>query len=189
MDVQQAVAENIHRIRKAQKLSIDRAAEKAGISKSMWGQIERGGANPTVSVLSRIAQGLHVPLELLIENREEPPAELFRAVDTAGQRLCGGKVIVYRLFPFDLQSHSECVQLDIFISGSYDAPELLPGSRVYITALSGTVEVVSQGQCYRLENRDSLSIPGYVPFRYTNVGNNTVRLIQRTVYQKQTRAL
>jgi len=30
MDIQQAVAENIHRIRKAQKLSIDRAAELAG---------------------------------------------------------------------------------------------------------------------------------------------------------------
>ena len=62
MDIQQAVAENIHRIRKAQRLSIDRAAELSGVSKSMWGQIERGGANPTVSVLSRMAQGLHVPL-------------------------------------------------------------------------------------------------------------------------------
>ncbi len=50
MDIQQAVAENIHRIRKAQKLSIDRAAELSGVSKSMWGQIERGLANPTVSV-------------------------------------------------------------------------------------------------------------------------------------------
>ena len=62
MDIQQAVAENIHRIRKAQKLSIDRAAELSGVSKSMWGQIERGLANPTVSVLSRVALGLHVPL-------------------------------------------------------------------------------------------------------------------------------
>ena len=35
MDIQQAVAENIHRIRKAQKLSIDRAAELSGVSKSM----------------------------------------------------------------------------------------------------------------------------------------------------------
>lgn len=66
MDIQQAVAENIHRIRKAQKLSIDRAAELSGVSKSMWGQIERGLANPTVSVLSRVALGLHVPLEQLI---------------------------------------------------------------------------------------------------------------------------
>lgn len=128
MDIQQAVAENIHRIRKAQRLSIDRAAELSGVSKSMWGQIERGGANPTVSVLSRMAQGLHVPLEQLIACHDDPPTMLHRAVDVTGQRLCGGKVIAYRLFPFDPESRSESVQLDLFISGSYDRAG--PGPRL-----------------------------------------------------------
>lgn len=128
MDIQQAVAENIHRIRKAQKLSIDRAAELSGVSKSMWGQIERGLANPTVSVLSRVALGLHVPLEQLIACHDDPPTALYRAVDVAGQRLCGGKVIAYRLFPFDPESRSESLQLDLFISGRYEGPDRVPGS-------------------------------------------------------------
>ncbi len=126
MDIQQAVAENIHRIRKAQKLSIDRAAELSGVSKSMWGQIERGLANPTVSVLSRVALGLHVPLEQLIACHDDPPTALYRAVDVAGQRLCGGKVIAYRLFPFDPESRSESLQLDLFISGRYEGPDGSP---------------------------------------------------------------
>lgn len=71
MELHQAVAGNIHRIRKSQRLSMDRAAELAGISVSMWGQVERGSVNPTLAVLGKIAAGLHVPLELLIENREE----------------------------------------------------------------------------------------------------------------------
>ena len=128
MDIQQAVAENIRRIRKAQKLSIDRAAELSGVSKSMWGQIERGLANPTVSVLSRVAQGLHVPLEQLIACHDDPPTALYRAVDVAGQRLCGGKVIAYRLFPFDPESRSESLQLDLFISGRYEGAG--PGPRL-----------------------------------------------------------
>lgn len=99
MELHQAVAGNIHRIRKSQRLSMDRAAELAGISVSMWGQVERGSVNPTLAVLGKIAAGLHVPLELLIENREEAPATLYRAVDVAGQRLYGGKVIRYPLFP------------------------------------------------------------------------------------------
>lgn len=184
MDIQKAVAENIQRIRRSQKLSMDRAAELAGVSRSMWGQIERGGANPTVSVLSRIAQGLHVPLEQLIEVREDPPTVLYRAVDVSGRRLCGGKVIVYRLFPFDTGSRSESVQMDIFISGVYDAPDVIPGTWIYVTSLSGTLEVTTQGQTYRLENRDCLFFPGDAPYRYVNAGNNTVRLIQRTVYKK-----
>ena len=112
MELHQAVAGNIHRIRKSQRLSMDRAAELAGISVSMWGQVERGSVNPTLAVLGKIASGLHVPLELLIENREEAPATLYRAVDVAGQRLYGGKVIRYPLFPFDTDSRSrDCLSL------------------------------------------------------------------------------
>ena len=35
------IRDSIHRIRKSQRLSMDRAAELAGISVSMWGQVER----------------------------------------------------------------------------------------------------------------------------------------------------
>ena len=140
MEIYQAVGQNIHRIRKAQQLSIDRAAALSGVSKSMLGQIERGLVNPTVSVLARIAGGLRVPIEQLVECREETPAQLHRAVDVVGARLCGGKVIRYPLFPFDTDSRCQSCQLDLFISGSYDAPDRVPGSRVYLTVLSGTLQ-------------------------------------------------
>ena len=44
--------------------------------------------------------------------------------------------------------------------------------------------VTAGGETYRLENRDCLSFPGSQPYCYENVGNNTVRLIQRIVYKK-----
>ena len=50
--------------------------------------------------------------------------------------------------------------------------------------MSGTVEVTTGSEAYRLESRDCLSFPGSQPYRYENVGNNTVRLIQWTVYKK-----
>lgn len=184
MEIYQAVGQNIHRIRKAQQLSIDRAAALSGVSKSMLGQIERGLVNPTVSVLARIAGGLHVPIEQLVECREEPPAQLHRAVDVVGARLCGGKVIRYPLFPFDTDSRCQSCQLDLFISGGYDAPDRVPGSRVYLTVLSGTLQVTAGGETYQLESRDSLSIPGGEGYHYENIGNNTVRMIERIYYRK-----
>lgn len=184
MEIYQAVGQNIHRIRKAQQLSIDRAAALSGVSKSMLGQIERGLVNPTVSVLARIAGGLHVPIEQLVECREETPAQLHRAVDVVGARLCGGKVIRYPLFPFDTDSRCQSCQLDLFISGSYDAPDRVPGSRVYLTVLSGTLQVTAGGETYQLESWDSLSIPGGEGYHYENIGNNTVRMIERIYYRK-----
>ncbi len=184
MDIQQAVAENIRRIRKTQKMSIDQTAESAGISKSMLGQIERGLVNPTIGVLDKIAKGMHVSLEQLVENSAEDGAVLYRAVDVTGERLYGGKVIRYPLFPFDTDEGSESNQLDIFISGSYHAPQQVPGSRVFITVLSGLVEVQCGGETFTLESRDSLSFSGNGAYCYINKGNNTVRLIERVQYQK-----
>ena len=46
MELNRAVAENIKRIRKQQKLSLERTAALSGVSRSMLGQIERGEANP-----------------------------------------------------------------------------------------------------------------------------------------------
>ena len=184
MDIHQAVGLNIQRIRKAQKLSIDRAAELSGVSKSMLGQIERGVVNPTISVLHKLAQGLHVPLEKLIECVEDPDITLHRGVDHVGQRLFGGKVIRYPLFPYDTDSRAESCQLDIFISGACEAADLIPGSRVYLTALAGMVEVQVGEERWLLESRDSLAFPGHLPRKYTNKGNTTVRLIERTMYQK-----
>ena len=184
MDIHQAVGLNIQRIRKAQKLSIDRTAELAGISKSMLGQIERGVVNPTISVLHKLAQGLHVPLEKLIEYTEEPGVTLYRSVDTVGQRLYGGKVIRYQLFPYDTDSGAESCQMDIFISGTYEAEDHIPGSRVYLTVLSGMVEVQVGEESVRMESRDSLMFPGSLPRKYINKGNSTVRLIERIMYKK-----
>ena len=184
MEIVNAVAENIRRIRKTQKLSIDRAAELTGVSKSMLGQIERGLVNPTVAVLEKIAQGLHVSLTELVEHRGEMPDTLYRSVDVAGQRLNKGRVIRYPLFPFDTESRCESCQLDIFIGGSYDLPDQIPGSRVYLTVLAGTLEVKAGGETYRLENRDSLMLRGSQPVHYENVGNTTVHMIQRTYFGK-----
>ena len=184
MEIVNAVAENIRRIRKTQKLSIDRAAELTGVSKSMLGQIERGMVNPTVAVLEKIAQGLHVSLTELVEHRGELPDTLHRGMDMPGQRLEKGRVIRYSLFPFDTESRSESCQLDIFIGGGYDLPDQIPGSRVYLTVLAGTLEVKAGGKTYRLENRDSLMLRGSQPCHYENVGNTTVHLIQRTYFGK-----
>ena len=184
MELNRAVAENIKRIRKSKKLSLERTAAMSGVSRSMLGQIERGVVNPTISVLHKLAQGLHVPLEELVAYHEEPGVVLYRSVDTVGQRLNGGKVIRYRLFPYDTDSRAESSQIDIFIAGAYEAEDHIPGSRVYLTVISGMVEVQVGEEKWQLDNRDSLAFPGDQPRKYTNKGNTTVRLMERIMYQK-----
>ncbi len=153
----------------------------AGISVSMWGQVERGSVNPTLAVLGKIAAGLHVPLELLIENREAP-ATLYRAWALAeGSASTAGKVIPIPCSPLIPTAAGGAD--GFFISGVYEAADHVPGSRVYLTVLSGTVKVTCGGEVFRLESRDC-SLPGQAERQYANVGNTTVRLLEWIVYRK-----
>ena len=68
MELNRAVAENIKRIRKTQKLSLERTAAEAGVSRSMLGQIERGEANPPVAILGKLAAALKVSVKFLTDD-------------------------------------------------------------------------------------------------------------------------
>ncbi|WP_173915579.1 helix-turn-helix domain-containing protein [Halobacillus sp. Marseille-Q1614] len=58
------IGERIRRMRVERGLSINKFAEKAGVSKSYVSNIERGvQKNPSLSVLGKMAATLNVPLE------------------------------------------------------------------------------------------------------------------------------
>ncbi len=62
----QTLRHNLVQLRREKRLSLERLAEYAGVSRSMLGQIETGRSVPTVDTAERIANGLKVPLHDLI---------------------------------------------------------------------------------------------------------------------------
>ena len=184
MDINLVIAENCKRIRKIQKMSIERTAEVAGVSRSMLGQIERGEANPSAALLYKIAGALKVPMEELLRYEPETEDHLFRGIDSVADRADGGKVLMHDTTPYDGFAALEQKRLDVFISGKYEPTDHIPGSRVYLTVLSGSVEVTVGEESFLLEGRDAVMFPGTAEYSYTNKSNTTVRLIERIMYQK-----
>ncbi|WP_187512256.1 helix-turn-helix domain-containing protein [Pantoea agglomerans] len=79
--VNQAVSDSIKSWRKSQKLSLDELSRRAGVSKGMLVEIEKGAANPSIAILCKVAAALgvsvadivnvsHAPDAWLIENSE-----------------------------------------------------------------------------------------------------------------------
>ena len=64
----------IRRVRTERELTLEEASQRAGVSSSMLGQIERGESNPTVSTLWKIAEGLRISFSELMGEREEAPS-------------------------------------------------------------------------------------------------------------------
>ncbi len=59
------LGKTVRRLRKRQKISQEKLAEKAGIHRTYMGKIERGESNPPVQTVNKIAKALKVSLSEL----------------------------------------------------------------------------------------------------------------------------
>ena len=170
MELNRAVAENIKRIRKSKKLSMERTAAIAGVSRSMLGQNERGEANPSVAILGKIASALKVPAEVLLENDDFESLLLSRELDNKPARLDGGKAVLRPSFPYDDVTRQETFFLDLYISARY-CPEPSPA-------------LWAEDQEFQLLERDALRFAADRPYRFENMTNSTARLLLCYQYLK-----
>ena len=67
-DWQAIVAKNVRKLRQQRKLTQEQLAFAAAIDLTYLGGIERGRRNPSLLVMARIAEALHVPLPRLLSD-------------------------------------------------------------------------------------------------------------------------
>ena len=182
MELNRAVAENIKRIRKQQKLSLERTAALSGVSRSMLGQIERGEANPSVAILGKLASALKVPAEEFLRNDGFEALRLSREVDNRAER---GKVLLRPSIPYEEATRLETAFLDVYISGCYRPEPSVSGCVCTATVLSGTGLLTVEGETVPLQERDALRFAADQPWTLENQGNSTVRALLLWQYRKK----
>ena len=74
--VSAAVSRSIKTHRKAQKLSLDELARRAGVSKGMLVETEKGTANPSIGILCKIAAALGLSVADIVNVTDSPSAWL-----------------------------------------------------------------------------------------------------------------
>lgn len=184
MDINLVIAENCKRIRKIQKMSIERTAEVAGVSRSMLGQIERGEANPSAALLYKIAGALKVPMEELLRYEPETEDHLFRGIDSVADRVDGGKVLMHDTTPYDGFAALEQKRLDVFISGKYELPTEKPGCIGYLLLVGGNLQVSIGDEVYQMEQWDNLRFHADRPCLIENNNTTAARAVLTYRYMK-----
>ncbi|NYS30841.1 helix-turn-helix transcriptional regulator [Pantoea sp. WMus005] len=79
--VNQAVSDSIKSWRKSQKLSLDELSRRAGVSKGMLVEIEKGAANPSIAILCKVAAALGVSVADIVNVSHAPDAWLIETSD------------------------------------------------------------------------------------------------------------
>ncbi|QLR44767.1 helix-turn-helix domain-containing protein [Enterobacter sp. RHBSTW-00994] len=67
-----AVASRIRNWRKTKKMSLDELSRRAGVSKGMLVEIEKGAANPSIAILCKLAAALGVSVAEIVNVASEP---------------------------------------------------------------------------------------------------------------------
>lgn len=79
--VSEAVSSSIRNYRKAKKFSLDELSRRAGVSKGMLVEIEKGSANPSVAILCKIAAALGLSVADIVNVTRAPDAWLIESQD------------------------------------------------------------------------------------------------------------
>jgi XRE family transcriptional regulator, regulator of sulfur utilization len=66
MSLKARLSANVSTLRAAKRLSLDDVADKAGLSKSIVWDVERGRGNPTLGTIEALTIGLGVSVERLL---------------------------------------------------------------------------------------------------------------------------
>lgn len=79
MELGQIIAFNLKELRMERNLSLGQLSRESGISKAMLSDIEKGGSNPTINTIWKIANGLKVPYTKLIDPMHKEAAVIRRS--------------------------------------------------------------------------------------------------------------
>lgn len=169
MDVAANLAANVKALRETRGLTQSQMAKAAGLPRPTWANLETGTANPTLSVLMKVAGAMQVTLEELVG----PPrasARLYRADELPQSKR--GKALIRRLLPDPIPG-LELERMQFPPGAAFAGVPHTPGTREYFTCETGTVELSAGGEKWRLGPGDVVVFRGDQRHGYRNPGRST----------------
>jgi transcriptional regulator with XRE-family HTH domain len=169
-DLAPTVGVNLRRLRSKRGLSLERLAQRSGVSRAMLSQIELGQSAPTINSLWKIARALDVTFSALIALRDESPPRVLRPEGSKVLTNREGSFTSRALFPFDEARRTEFYELRLRAGGGELAEPHPPGTRENLIVTAGSVEVGVEAATYQLRTGDAILFAADVPHRYVNLG-------------------
>jgi transcriptional regulator with XRE-family HTH domain len=163
------LALNIRQLRESRGMTQEQMSRISGVTRPTWANLESGQSNPTLTVLTRVASALKVPLEELIA----PPRAVVK-IYKAGTlpATTRGKVRLRKLLP-DAIAGLEIDRMELPVGAYMPGVPHTPGTREYLTCESGRIQLTVSGETWDLEPGDVVVFRGDQKHGYRNTSNHT----------------
>jgi quercetin dioxygenase-like cupin family protein len=173
-EMNRRVSEALKRMRKARNLSLDQLAAKS----------EGARTNPTLSVLWKIAAGLEVAFQELLEMPEESNAKLLRSSDTVALRSADGRMESRLLSPGGAAPGVELYELKLAPKAVHKSEPHGKGTTETVVVLKGTLRILVDSSEYELLAGDTLYFSSDVPHSYENRSSHEARFLNVINYER-----
>ncbi|HAU3626782.1 TPA: helix-turn-helix domain-containing protein [Legionella pneumophila] len=173
-DIYSHISLTLKTLRRDRGWSLDKAAEKTGVSKAMLGQIERQESSPTIATLWKIASGFQTSFSSFIAdistNFNEP---IYRAGHVQQIHPTDEKIRVMPLFPFDNELNFELFVIELLPSCEHLSPPHEHGVIEHVVVVDGTIEVLVDGVWKSLSKGEGLRFNANQVHGYRNITSKT----------------
>lgn len=173
--INDTVASNLKSMREHRKLSLDALSKLTGVSRSMLSQIEKGEANPTISIVWKIANGLKVSFTELV-TKSEMSCECVEKNDVPALFEDEGRYRNYPLFPCGEARKFEVYYIELDPGASFASDAHPAGTQEYVLVSSGEVEICVDGESLRANPDRFVRFRADRPHAYRSIGDEPCRL-------------
>ncbi|HVE44757.1 MAG TPA: XRE family transcriptional regulator [Gammaproteobacteria bacterium] len=183
-NINKRISLNLKELRREKGWSLDKAAEKTGVSKAMLGQIEREESSPTIATLWKIASGFDTSFSSFIEDIH---SAFNKPVHRGGQAQqlhpTDKKIRVMPLFPFDDQLNFEIFIVELLPTCEHLSPPHQPGVIEHVVVVEGKMEVLVNGKWQSLNKGEGLRFDANQPHGYRNLSPDIAIIHDMIHYQ------
>ena len=160
---------NIRQLRETRGLTQQQMSRLAEVPRATWANLESGTANPTLTVLHRVAAAFQVTLEELVATPRSGVA--FYPRGTLPEKARGGAKL-QKLLP-DAIPGMEMDRMELPPRTTLVGVPHTPGTREYLTCERGQIVLVAAGERWELAHGDVVVFHGDQKHSYANPGAST----------------
>lgn len=181
MELGQIIACNLRELRTRRNLTLGQLSRLSGISKAMLSEMEKGGSNPTINTIWKLANGLNVPYTKLMEG-VEPEATVVRRDEPVMQTGETGAYRVYCHFPSTQARNFELFYVELDPGFSNTSTGHSEKAQEYVYIIRGELVLRTQTGEYALCQGDSVGFDSSRDHTYVNRGDTLLEFLVINYY-------
>jgi transcriptional regulator with XRE-family HTH domain len=181
--ISHVIGGRVRQARGSRGWTLDRLAERSGVSRRMLVSIEQGSANPSIATLLRISDALGIGLPALVNMDRSPGLRVTRAgaAPVLWRGKLGGQAVL--VAGTERPDVTELWDWTLGPGESHSSEPHAAGTRELLLVLNGELELKVGQRAEVLATGDSASFAGDLAHEYVNTDQGQVVRFALTVFE------